>query len=89
MKVPVYRHLYCHTIYMPLYLPRPPDYITIHEEVLGSSVLCTALPTLTSSPPAPPQLVCNKTSVGQIHYCLGLKHIIQEQYCRRFLGVPK
>ena len=32
---------------MPEYFPPPPDYITTHDDVLGSSILCTALLTLT------------------------------------------
>ena len=48
--------------HIPEYFPPSPDYITTHEEVLGSPVLCTALLTLTMlsswrSSPAPPWLV--------------------------------
>ena len=32
---------------MPEYFSPPPDYITNHDDVLGSPVLCTALVTLT------------------------------------------
>ena len=49
---------------MPEYVPPPPDYITTHNNVLCSPVLCTALLT-----PAPPWLVCNKASVDQVHNC--------------------
>ena len=65
-------HLYCHTISLNI-SPLPLIILQLMMMYLGSPVLCTALLTLTMlsslrSFPAPPLLVCNKVSVGQLHH---------------------
>ena len=59
---------------MPECSPPPPDYVTTHDDVLGSPILCTVLFTLImfsslKSDPASPWWRCNKTSAGKVHHC--------------------
>ena len=73
--------LYIHTAIPHAWIFPPLIISQLMRMYLGNPVLCTALLTLAMlsfwrSSPAPPWLVCNTASVGQVHHCSArwLKH---------------